>query len=176
MKDQMKRNVPHHRITNLFRGGVRGFSILELIMVLVLVGILGLMGTMGFVHFSKGFVMAKDTAAVSAKGQLAMMRLAKEIQSLSSASAATSTRLAYTALRSSGSENHEVRLAGANLLFDNQILVDRVSSFTINYYNAFNSGSSSWSASTRLLELNLTLNGPENTPVSLQTRVALRNV
>lgn len=154
----------------------KGFSLLELVLVLTLLGILGLVGTMGFLHFSRGFVFARETTAITAKGQLAMVRLAKELQSLSSASTATPTSLAFTALRGGGEENHETQLVGTTLLFDNQVLVDKVSGLVLNYHTVYDSTASGWSADIRLIEINLSLEGPNNIPIDLQTRVALRNM
>jgi prepilin-type N-terminal cleavage/methylation domain-containing protein len=154
----------------------RGFSLLELILVLSLLGILGLVGTMGFVHFSRGFVFARETTATTAKGQLAMMRLAKELQSLSDASTAIPTRIAFTALRGGIEENHEVRLVGTALLFDNQVLVDQVSGLVLSYHTGYSTSASAWSDNTRLIDINLSLQGPDNIDIALQTRVAVRNM
>jgi prepilin-type N-terminal cleavage/methylation domain-containing protein len=153
-----------------------GFSLLELILVLALLGIIGLVGTMGFVRFSQGFVFTRDTNAVTAKGQLAMMRLTKEMQSVSAASTTTPTRIAFTALRGGVEENHEARLVGTSLLFDNQVLVDRVGGLVFSYYTDYDSSAAAWSADTRLIDINLTLNGPDNISIDLQTRVTLRNM
>jgi prepilin-type N-terminal cleavage/methylation domain-containing protein len=156
-----------------------GFSLLELILVLALLGIIGLVGTMGFVRFSQGFVFARETTAITAKGQLAMMRLAKELQSLSAASTTTPpSRLAFTALRGGVEEDHEARLVGTSLFFDNQVLVDRVSGLVLSYYTEYDSGATAWSPGVeiRLIDILLTLDGPDNTPIELQTRVAIRNM
>ena len=125
---------------------------------------------------SQGFVFARDTNAVTAKGQLAMMRLAKEVQSLSAASTTTPTRIAFTAIRGGVEENHEARLVGTTLLFDNQVLVDRVSGLVLSYHSDYDSSASAWSVNTRLIDINLTLNGPDNIAIDLQTRVTLRNM
>lgn len=167
-------NGPH--IHRLLLQEKAGFSLLELILVLVLLGIIGLVGTMGFVRFSQGFVFARDTNAVTAKGQLAMVRLAKEMQSLSAASTTTPTRIAFTALRGGVNENHEARLVGTTLLFDNQVLIDRVNGLAFSYHDAYDSSASAWSTDTRLIDINLTLNGPDNIAIELQTRVTLRNM
>jgi prepilin-type N-terminal cleavage/methylation domain-containing protein len=153
-----------------------GFSLLELILVLALLGIIGLVGTMGFVRFSQGFVFARDTTAITAKGQLAMMRLTKEMQSLSAASTTTPTRIAFTALRGGVDENHEAQLVGTNLFFDNQVLVDRVSGLVLSYHTEYDSGATAWSADIRLIDIHLTLNGPDNIAIDLQTRITLRNM
>ena len=149
---------------------------MELILVLSLLGILGLVGTMGFVHFSRGFVFARETTATTAKGQLAMMRLAKELQSLSDASTAIPTRIAFTALRGGIEENHEVRLVGTALLFDNQVLVDQVGGLVLSYHTGYSTSASAWSDNTRLIDINLSLQGPDDIDIALQTRVAVRNM
>ena len=153
-----------------------GFSLLELILVLALLGIIGLVGTMGFVRFSQGFVFARETTAITAKGQLAMMRLTKEMQSLSAASTTTPTRITFTALRGGVEEKHEARLVGTSLLLDNQVLVDQVGGLVFSYYTDYDSSAAAWSADTRLIDINLTLNGPDNISIDLQTRVTLRNM
>ena len=169
MRDRQTNHTPQS-------SGNRGFSLLELILVLALLGFLGLAGTMGFVHFSRGFVFARETTATTAKGQLAMMRMAKELQSLSEAATATPTRLVYTALRAGLEENHELRLVGGSLLFDNQVLVDRVSGLVFSYHTDYDAGASAWSADTRLIDISLSLQGPDAIDIDLQTRVAPRNM
>jgi prepilin-type N-terminal cleavage/methylation domain-containing protein len=165
------------RITHLFRSSTdRGFSLLELILVLAILGIAGMVGIMGFVHFSRGFVFARQATAVTAKGQLALMRLAKEFQSLSDTSTATPTRVAYTAIRNGTDETHETRMVGSTLLLDNQVLVDQVTGLSFTYHNTYDSGASGWSTATRMIGINLILGGPDNTDITLQTRVALRNM
>ena len=172
-------NGPH--IHRLSLQKEEGFSLLELILVLALLGIIGLVGTMGFVRFSQGFVFARDTNAVTAKGQLAMTRLVKEMQSLSAASTTTPTRIAFTALRGGAEEDYVVELVGTTLVLDNlvlgnQVLVDRVSGLVFSYHTDYNSSASAWSPDTRLIDIHLTLNGPDNTAIDLQTRVTLRNM
>ncbi|MBT8334548.1 MAG: hypothetical protein KJP19_08955, partial [Deltaproteobacteria bacterium] len=95
---------------------------------------------------------------------------------LSDTSIATPTRIAFTALRGGAEENHEARLVGSTLLFDNQPLVDQVSGLVLGYHTGYNSSASAWSANTRLIDINLSLQGPDNIDVDLQTRIALRNM
>lgn len=152
-----------------------GFSLLEVILVMGLLGIIGTMGSMGFISFSQSFIVAKESQATAAKGQLAMMRLVKEFQTITSASTATATNLAFSAQRTAGSENHRVRLVGNQVQLDDQVLVDRVSGFTLAYYNTYNGAPSPWSTATRLIDITLTLDTSAGPTPPLRTRVALRN-
>lgn len=152
-----------------------GFSLLEVILVMGLLGIIGTMGSMGFISFSQSFIVAKESQATAAKGQLAMMRLVKEFQTITSASTATASDLAFTAQRAGGVENHRVRLVGSQVQLDNQVLVDRVSGFTLSYYNTYNGAATSWSTATRVIDITLTLDTSAGPTLPLRTRVALRN-
>lgn len=152
-----------------------GFSLLEVIIVMMMLGVLGVMGSMGFISFSQSFIMAKESQSTAAKGQLAMMRMVKEFQTITAAGSATASNLTFTAQRSGGLENHRVRLVGTELRLDNQVLVDKVSGFTLAYYNTYNGAASSWSPATRLIGITLTLNTTAGAIQPLQTRVALRN-
>ena len=152
-----------------------GFSLLEEIMVMVLMGIIGTMGAMGFISFSQSFIVAKESQATAAKGQLAMMRMVKEFQTITTASTATASDLAYTAQRAGGTENHRVRLVNSEVQLDGQVLVDRVSGFTLAYYDTYNGAATAWSTATRLIDITLTLNTSAGPTQSLRTRVALRD-
>ena len=62
------------------------------------------------------------------------------------------------------------------LLLDNQVLIDQVTGLSFTYHNTYDSGASGWSAATRMIDISLTLGGPDSTDITLQTRVALRNM
>lgn len=57
----------------------RGFSLIEVIVVLVLVGILAGVTGFGLVTGARGYLMASENAAITQKAQLAMTRLSREI-------------------------------------------------------------------------------------------------
>ncbi len=163
------------RYKNKFISNSSGFSLIEVISVLTLLGILATVAGMGIAEFAQGFVFARTSQATAAKGQLAMMRLIKEFQTIVSAGTATSTHLAYTAQRTGGTENHDVNLVGSQVLLDNQVLIDQVNAFTLTYYNTYNGAASPWYTSTRIIEISLTLNSGGIIPPALVSRVALRN-
>lgn len=152
-----------------------GFTLLEVVLVLVLLGIIGTVGTNGFLQFAQGFIMARENQNTAAKGQLAMMRLIKEFQSIKSASSATATRLTYTAARAGGDQTHTVQLSGSNLLLDNQVLLDHVTAFNLGYLTTYTAAPTAWSANTKLIDISLTISGAQGVASTLASRVALRN-
>jgi prepilin-type N-terminal cleavage/methylation domain-containing protein len=57
----------------------KGFTLIELIAVLVIAGILSAIAGMGIVAFTQGYLFTKDNAVVSADTQLAMDRISREL-------------------------------------------------------------------------------------------------
>lgn len=57
----------------------KGFTLIEMIVSLVLVGILSAFAGMGIVAGVQGYLFAKESAAVNEKAQLALMRINREL-------------------------------------------------------------------------------------------------
>ena len=122
------------------RGRRCGFSLIEIIAVLLIVGILAGAGMMGVGAFLKGFVTGRANAELTQKAQNAMQRLLMELRFLGfdattrapllvvSGSPAT---LTFTSKRDSAS--HTVSVSGTELRLDGRALTDRVTSFLATY-------------------------------------------
>ena len=153
----------------------RGFTLLEVILVLALVGIIGTISMFGLLNLTRSFTFVKGSGVVAGKAQLAMLRLGKEFQLIKSATG-SNTAITYTASRASGDVTHTVSLAGDTLLFDGDILTDQVNSFNLSYYDSYDSAAAaSWTATSKMIGINLILNGPEGVNPAFQTRIATRN-
>jgi prepilin-type N-terminal cleavage/methylation domain-containing protein len=151
-----------------------GFTLIEVVVSLVLVGIIGAIVGMLLVQISKGFVFSKKTAATAQKGQITISRLVKEFSSITSISSGTATSITFT--RDPG-VTHTISWAGANnpLLIATDIVTDNVNSFNLQYYDSYNdpSPSPSYLPSTAMIEITLELKEADYIPSEFINRVFL---
>lgn len=154
----------------------RGFTIVELVLVLALVGILAAAVGPPLATGLRGYVLVRDRRAFLAQGRAAMDRMVSEIRLIRSSvdvleiSSPTRFRFEYpdgTAIL--------YEWVGTDLQRNGNILAGNVSSFVVRYYNAAGLTTSSPSA-LRRVRIELTLDDPgETPPLSLRTDVFLRN-
>jgi prepilin-type N-terminal cleavage/methylation domain-containing protein len=145
-----------------------GFTLLELITSLVLLGLLAAVFGMGIVAAVKSNEFSRDNVQLAQKGQLAMTRIAREIRELTSIEAITDTAagedtyIIYRRLPADNTQpeqryaihfnptDHSLRIYSAttaapplsnSTISQSDILVDRVRSFSLNYHQG---GSLDW--------------------------------
>ena len=158
----------------------KGFTLIEIIVSIVVMTIIAVIAGVGLVEISKGYVFSKKNAVITQQGQVAMARLKKEFSNIqlvmtSSASAITYKRCSDSSSTCGTLNDVTISWAGGNspLLVDGDTLVSQVTSFSLTYYDFYNSSASSYSASTSIIEIMLQLVGAENSPVNLTDRVNL---
>ena len=156
-----------------------GFTLIEVIVTLVLVGITAVLAGMWIVSVANGYLFAKENAGNVQKGQLAMTRLTKEFTAIHSvdSSVTTATQITYTRADALGTTvSATVSSTGSVLQLDGNTLTDGVSAFTLAYCDDVTSSScpSAWSSTSRIIEITLTLTGAESTPFT--KRIAPRNL
>lgn len=161
----------------------KGFTLIEVIAVLVLSGVLaGIVGT-GLVQISKSFIFAKQNMGTTQKGQLAMLRILKEFTNISSITAgATNTSITFVSQHATAI-TYTLSLSGTTLLLRRgagtpNILTDNVNSFNLLYYNTFDAASANtWiNGSSSIIQVTLNLNGAEGIVSGFTTRVEPRNI
>jgi prepilin-type N-terminal cleavage/methylation domain-containing protein len=74
----------------------QGFTLVEVIAVLILMGIVALALATTMVTAVEGYLFTKDSADGAQKGQLALARISKELLQATAITTATSTIVAYT--------------------------------------------------------------------------------
>jgi prepilin-type N-terminal cleavage/methylation domain-containing protein len=80
---------------NVRRGKTAGFSLVEVIAVLVLVGILTALAGIGILPIAQGLATAKINAESASKTQLALTRLTREFTVVTAVSAGTASALTF---------------------------------------------------------------------------------
>ena len=160
----------------------RGFTLIEVIVTLILVGITAAMAGMWIVSVANGYVFAKKNMETTQKAQLTLTRLEKEFKLISTINLANtnSTKITYSRLNNSGVTitDQTVALSGSLLKLNNDTLTNNVSAFTLSYCDDVTSTScpSAWSSTSRIILITLTLTGADNVQSTFTQRVAPRNL
>lgn len=176
----------------------KGFTLIEVIVTLVLVGITAVLAGMWIVSVVNGYIFTKMNADTTQKAQLAMTRLAKEFVNINSITSASGSEITYTRLDSSlntiGPFTIRVQNGDKLQLVDGSgnvaTLTDGVNSgdFSLRYCNddLDNSGNQTcatdWpttgtgAGTRRIIEITLIITGANNTPSTFVKRVVPRNV
>lgn len=159
-----------------------GFTLIEIIVVLVLVGIVAVMVAMGFVTGIQGYIFARDMAPISQKANLAMSRLSRELMEISTVTSANGTSVSFSngygysrAIALFGGSqikiNDTATIPDANTGY---ILIDNVSSFTLTYYNGTNVWSCCDAKSLSSIKIDLVVNQTYGT-TAFSTTINPRN-
>lgn len=116
----------------------KGFTVVEIVVVIVLLGIIGLFGTMLLVNIVRSYQMAEDNAHLAQKAQIALTRIAVEMSYADEGSVAIADdAITYDATYPGGMtvSGNEFKRDGSRLVFskDNQAytLSDKVAGFVV---------------------------------------------
>lgn len=166
-------------------GKEKGFSLVEIIVVMILIGIMGTLAVMGIIPAVQGMVFTKANLETTQKGQIAITKLIREFNNINGVIAgASATSVVFTSIKNGSEGERSVIYANTNntLYFNDagsaqgDILTDEVSDFKLHYYkvnSAVDQGT--WLASTRVIEIKLVLTS-NDTPVEFTARVRPRNI
>ena len=157
-----------------------GFTFIEVIMAIVIVSIISVLAGMGLVQITNAYLFAKKNAAAAEQAQITLARLTKEFSAIQSITAATTTPVSITYTRSGTS--HTLTWAGANqpILFDGDILMDKVNSFSLIYYNINTvsppfglTSTVSLNQRTAVIQMTITVKVYADTPLTFIDRVVI---
>jgi len=145
-----------------------GFTMIEVIVSLLLIGIMAVLAGMGLVAITQGYVFSQQNNETSLKAQVALAKMVKEIGSLRietdtiTATTATSISYTYTDIVTETTASHTIaQPAGqAQIQFDGITLVDNVNSFTFTYFDAAGAVTTTL-ADIRRVDIALSMQGAE---------------
>lgn len=156
----------------------KGFTLLEVIAVMILIGVIATAVVLGYVQVMKGMVFTKMNVATIQKGQIGMTKLVKEFSNIniSSITAASETSITFTSVKNGVSGTHTVTFTGNAITYDGNIVTDQVATFLLKYYDSYEStAQSTWQSSRRIIEITLNLKGADDVLSEFKARVKPRN-
>jgi len=158
-------------------GKQQGFSLIEMIVVLILVGVLAAMAGMGIVAVVEGYVFSRLNAATVQKGQIAIAKIVKEFNNISSVTAASSSSITFTAYRAGVAYTHTITFTGNTVTYDGDVVTDQVNSFDLGYYDTYNgTKAATWTATRKVIQITISLAGAGGFVSQFQERVTPRNL
>lgn len=163
----------------------KGFTLIEIIVTLVIVGFTAALAGMWIVNLANGYIFAIQNANTVQKGQLAITRIAKEFNALQSVTSSSATSITFNRIDAGNPSGIPITLSqnGNTLQLNGHILTDRVSAFNLEYCNdnltspnCLSSWSTTPSDPTRIIKITLTLTAANNTPSTFTIRATPRNI
>ncbi len=118
-----------------------GFTLIEIILTLVLIGILSVFAGLFMTSFFSSYFLVKNNTDTAMKAQMAMDRISMELREVTAVSAVTANSL-ITYTNPSGA-NRTIKQVGSNLFLStpaDNILIDDVQAFQLSatYRNVYN--------------------------------------
>ena len=159
----------------------KGFTLVEIIVSLILVGVIAALAGTALVPFLEGYFVAKDNAEITQKAQVAMARMVKEFTLITAVSAGSNTSISFTSQHAGGPENHTISWAGSAgdpLLLDNDTLTDAVDNFQLTYIYYTGGGTevseNTWTVNSQGIQISLRMTGAAG--LQYRARVFPRNI
>ena len=161
-----------------------GFTLIEVIASLIIMGFIGSIAGMGIVHAVDGYVLAKESSATIQKSKIAVSRITKEFHSLTKiADSPTPSHSSISYFRENESYTLNYKADLGQIFMNDDLLLDKVKTFSLAYYDQYDDSkpdpsdpTAGFSENTKLVDIHLELNGPQGTTHQLETRVFLRGL
>lgn len=163
------------------RDNAGGFTLIEMIVSIVLVGIMASFLIINVADLIEGYLFTRDNTNTSLGAQVALSRLTKELSAIDSVSSGSETSMTYSFVRDGASQSNRTvswaGTAGDPLLLGGVILAENVNSFQINYCDAYSdAGDFTWSGTEKVIGITLDITGASDVVSSFSFRVVPRNL
>ncbi len=110
-----------------------GFTLIEIIMVVVLLGIIAVVTTVGFTRSAEEYLLVKENTVLAQKAQVALNRIFIELMQADNSGSVVLESGKIKFPSSTLGQDVTFSLSGTNLLYNNKILCDAVSQLKFTY-------------------------------------------
>lgn len=163
-----------------------GFTLIEIIVSLILVAIIATFAGMGLVQTVESYIFSRDTVTLTEKAQLALTRIALELEFLESISEAENDILQYVSSRGDVSQEYQLTRKETTIVLKEEgstdrLLIDGLGNYSgktfLTYQKEDESG---WVATDDIselafIEMTLILARPDGSEVEYVSLVDVRN-
>lgn len=164
-----------------------GFTLIEAIVSLILVGIMAAVAGMGIVYVVKGYIFTQMNAATLQKGQIAMSRITLELKNISLVSSpSTATSITFYSFKNDLKSKRSIQLNVAKIEITESYtdeaylpLTDQVEANTgleFKYYANYDLTTECYPPSAKVILVTLRLVGADGSIMELVDRVTPRNI
>lgn len=155
-----------------------GFTLVEMIVSIVLLGILAAGIGLGMTTAVEGLFTVRSNAATAQKTQAALLRIEKELHIAVAVTAGASDTLTYESYKGGGLSEHELTFANNTLVLDGDALLDNVESLSLQYLDTYNDPSpkATWESTCRIIEYTVGVRAAEGVVTTHTKRIAPRNM
>lgn len=162
----------------------KGFTLIEIILTLLLVGVLVAVAGIGFSRVVEGFLFTKTNAATLQKGQASLSRIALELKNAESVSSGSATAITFSSYKYGDKQTRRIRLNADTIEFDDgdgafHVLTDKVATsdgLKLQYYEDYDDSTECDPSKARVIAVTLRMQGAGGFVQELILRVAPRNI
>jgi prepilin-type N-terminal cleavage/methylation domain-containing protein len=169
--------IKHNKIAKL---NARGFTLIEVIVSLILLGVIAVMAGLGIVQITKQYVFAQKSGETAQVAQVAMARMVKELALIRSGSGGTTS----ITINTPSATGRTITWAGVNspILLNGQRLIENIQNLTLRYYSRYdgtvaNGGDTASydQLSTIMIGISFTATGADGVAIPFSGRAFVRN-
>ena len=158
-----------------------GFTLIEVIVSLVIIGILATITSIGVGKVFQGYLFTKDNANTTLKAQIALTRLMKEFNSIDGVTSGSQTSITYSYIKNGVSiPNRTISWSGTvndPLMLGGNTLTEDVNDFELSYHEDYNdAGDNTWNGSEKIIGVTLKLTGAMEVVSSFSICITPRNL
>lgn len=155
--------------------GARGFTLVELVLAILLLGVFGTVLAVGLPVAVEAYDLVWARRMVLAQAQSGMERMVSEMELIPGSAQVTTTLASNFQFQYPAGTSISYALSGGDLMRNSDVLIDDVSALTFTYYDEAGVATST-AASVRQVSVEFTVDSPgEISNFTLRTRVFLRN-